>query len=275
MKYLFVIIILLFAIYSFAQPTDSLIIKGNDAMYNKDNKLAAKYFDEYLKKNPDDKIVLVSLGAAYINLKNYSEAYLCFDKAVKLDSTYARAFSSRGACLLLFNEFDKAKQDLLWALTLDPEDVLTHNSLATLFAYQGDSTTAYEYYDKAISIDPKYLDTYWNRGAYYFNKDNYGKAFEDVNKAIEINPNIAKSFYFRGTLYKYTNQFEKSLEDYNTALKLEPDNGEAYVRRGILFLAMEQYQKAIDDLEYGYNLEPSLKEQTDKYYKEALQKNKK
>ena len=146
MKYLVNLFVIVFVICTnvYSQSADSLLIdKGNDAMSMKDYNKALNYYREYLDKHPQDTRIIVSLGAAYVNQKNYAAALECFDKAIELDSNYARALSSRGACLILFKEYTQAGKDLRKALLLDPEDMMTYNSLATLYAYQGDTASAF------------------------------------------------------------------------------------------------------------------------------------
>jgi tetratricopeptide (TPR) repeat protein len=89
---------------------------------------------------------------------NFELAIFDFDKAVKINSGYDRAYNNRGSSYYAIGNVEQAILD----------------------------------YNKAIDINPNNPESLHNRALAFFSKRNYDKAWEDVHKAkmlgIEVDP---------------------------------------------------------------------------------------
>jgi Tfp pilus assembly protein PilF len=221
---------------------------------------------------PDSAYGYSALGTAFPLNQQADTAIYYYNIAISKDSSYYRAYSSRGTAYLLKEIPDKAEADYKKALKLKFNDLSTMISLASLRASLNDINGAMDYFRQAEDIDAKYIDIYWNRGALNLSLNRFYDALKDVNKAISLEPNNPKGFFFRGTVERYLKKYDEAMKDYNEALRLNPLEGEAYVRRGILYGDMGEYKKAIDDMDKGYKLRPDLIEPTKTFYDEAKSK---
>ncbi len=128
----------------------------------------------------------------------YEEAIAEFTKAIELDPSYARAYSSRGGAYFSKGEYDKAIADYTKAIELDPK-----LAVAYYFYFRG---LAYYYkgeYDKAIADSTK--------------------AIADCTKAIELDPNCAEAYYARGLCYKEQGKKAEAIADFLMVISLTDD----------------------------------------------------
>jgi len=88
--------------------------KGLDYIADYDYKQACNYFKKALELEPDNSIILNSLGLCKMRLYNYDEASTFFRKAIKSDSSYYVAYGNLG--LNLF--YDKKYKDAIEILKL-------------------------------------------------------------------------------------------------------------------------------------------------------------
>ena len=103
----------------------------------------------------------------------YDRAIVDYDKAIRLDPKYTRAYYSRGRAYRLKGEYDRAIAD----------------------------------YDKDIRLDPENAKVYYySRGYAYSEKGEYDRAIVDYDKAIRLDPENAKVYYYSSRGYAYSAQ---------------------------------------------------------------------
>ena len=126
---------------------------------------------------------------AFLNLKNYQQAFADGEKAVKIDPNSSSAYNCRGMAYHHLKNSSKALVDL----------------------------------DKAIELDPKVGAFYINRASVYF----YGlkkntQAIDDLTKAIEIDPYDIRAYQLRGTILQMIGKLDKAKEDSDKVKELSP-----------------------------------------------------
>ena len=99
-------------------------------------------------------------GAAFMTKGDYNQAIACFDKALRIEPSFAEAYCSRGTAY-----YEKGKCD-----------------------------AAISDFSKAIEINADFAQAYYNRAAAYFDKIEYDKALQDVQKAQSLGRNVSPEF---------------------------------------------------------------------------------
>src|SRR5262245_48818119 len=149
---------------------------------------AALELNRALRHEPANLQILIELGIAYGELKEWQEAIRLHTKAVQLAPTSARAHYNLGVTL------DRSKPGTGWgseeyrkALQLNPKDV---NSLVNLAVNLGDqeSAEARKLIEKALQLNPKNAEAHFNLGLLQRNAREQKNAVASFERAIELNP---------------------------------------------------------------------------------------
>lgn len=153
----------------------------------------------------------------------------------------ARPFIQLGQKYMEMGKLEIAKENLLKALTYDPQSVDAHTVLATLYDRVGDHQAAEENFRIAAELAPKAGGANSNYGLYLCK---LGK-FAESRKYFDIA--LADGFYNdRGTVYTNAGTcqllgkgpLDQAESDFRHALEINPDNSQALFQ-----LASVLYQK--------------------------------
>jgi len=175
---------------------------------------AIDYYEAALTKAPSNVILLNKVGMSQLLLRRYKEARKNFERAIKLDKTYANAYANMGV----------------------------------VYYQQGNYGKSIHYYDKAIEIDRQAAVFYNNRAASLFVKKQFEKATEDYNKALQLDPDILeRAGRGAGVQAKLPSPADIARYDYVIA-KLFARNGSADRSLHFLKKAMEEGYPHIKDV---------------------------
>ena len=172
----------------------------------------------------DDPEVYNIKGLIYFALKEYAEAEKSYKEAIEIKSDYSearynlcglyltlaqwdkaidecskagsdvryrsrdKAFTSLGVAYFRKGDFDKAKENYLKSLEINPALVYTHNELGKLYMSTGNEEEAIEEFRKAINGYNMYDEAYYNLGLAYLKIGKTDNACASFKKVTEISP---------------------------------------------------------------------------------------
>ena len=173
-------------------------------------------FTKVISLKPSLNILCVSynyIGLAKTDLKDYQGAIQAYNKAIELDSTFAKAYNNRALV--------KSKLD--------------------------DSEGAIKDYDKAIKLDSLWAAVYCNRALEKNENEDYKGALTDFNKAIELDSSDAVNFAGRGLTKDNLKDYKGAIQDYDKAIQLDSTYTTAYSNRGSVKIELNQKNEACKD----------------------------
>lgn len=221
----------------------------------------------------------------YYNLitfkQNNEEAFVNFDKAIKLD-TSGCAFLYQKRALLKFNleDYSGAIADLDLSLSLkdncqflfsdekEGSAVLgeTSNSHSFTYSFRGSLKYLLEDFigsiadcNQAIKLDSKNSSAFTNRGDAKMKLGDLRGAILDYSEAIELEKNNAPhyySFYQRAHAKDKLGDFRGAIFDYSKALAISPNNANGYYYRANVKSKLQDYVGAIDDYTKAIKIKP-------------------
>jgi tetratricopeptide (TPR) repeat protein len=121
-----------------------LYADGMYAFVNENYESSIDMFTRAAELNPDNKLVFVSKGAAYLKLDRAEEALQEINHAIEIDENYAKAYHLRGLVNEKMGNDTEALNDFTHAIELDPEYGAAYNSRATLHTKMGNEDLAME-----------------------------------------------------------------------------------------------------------------------------------
>jgi len=128
----------------------------------------------------------------------------------------------------LFEDYDGAKQALLWAIDLEPKSYLANGNLAHLyFRHYNDFAKAEEFFLKAIESDSVQVATYYydlHEIYRYFYKQDTGLAEDILKQGIEKYPKEIDLMFSLARYYEDMNRKDEAKEYYIKILEINPDS---------------------------------------------------
>lgn len=160
--------------------------------------LAIADYRASLAIKPKSALTLDNLGVAFLSKQMNDSAFICFNKALAVDSNFNPSYRNRGYTYMMFGDYKKALDDFTKFFTYVQDNPEIYNFAGTCYRQLGNPQESVKFITKAISIEQR-AEFYVNRGNSYklFNKEaakndvitakNKGYAVpEDLIKAVGL-----------------------------------------------------------------------------------------
>ena len=115
-----------------------------------------------IEEDPTHKLALAARGAAHLKQDDPAAAVADFDRAVEIDSEYARAYHLRGLARNRLQEDEAALEDFNRAIDIDPQYGAAYYSRATLRVKMGEDDGAAEDMEMVAHLTHANIETFAN-----------------------------------------------------------------------------------------------------------------
>lgn len=178
-------------------------------------------FDGFVRQNTHDILYDIPdykgiADRAYLR-RDYPEAIINYDSAIRLDPDNSNLYISRGRMKREIKQYAEAITD----------------------------------FSKSISLNPKISYSYYWRGLTNFTLEQYEESIADYNTAISFFPDDPLFHYQRGISKYHLAEYTDAIDDFDTAIRISPKISYYYYWRGITKKKSGESNKAKTDLELG------------------------
>jgi tetratricopeptide (TPR) repeat protein len=184
--------------------------------------------EQHLQTQENQALLWLEIGDLYFADKNYAEALLSFDQALKIKPQIYKAWYYRGNALVRLGRFEEA--------------IIS--------------------YDQALKFNPDDEQSWFNRGLAL---GSFGKIQEEIlsyDQALKIEPYFHKAWYNRGVALGALGNIEEEIISYNEALKIEPNYPQAWYNKSCAYTLQSKTQLALESLEKAISLDEQYREMT-------------
>jgi tetratricopeptide (TPR) repeat protein len=218
------------------------------------------------EKHPKTAKAYNSLGAIYLQKKDYDNAIFNFEKALAIKYKLlgekhpetATSYNNIGIVYSRKGDYDNAIKYYQKSLNIKidifgethREIAVLYNNIGSLYNLTGDYEQAIHYFDKALSINLKALgethpdsaDSYFNLGKTYYQNGNYEKALKMLNRSLAGKMRAADK---NGNTYNYLSLVCIALGKWKQALNYAHDSFQCEERHqnGLNYLCMALFLK--------------------------------
>lgn len=153
-------------------------------------------------------------GISKFEEKEYLEAIVSFNEAIKIDPDAHQAYYMRGNIKQKFADVHGAMKD----------------------------------YNKAIEAKSDFSEAFFERGNIKYLLQDYYGAINDYTKTIELNENNLDAYYKRGQAKQQLEAYQDAINDCTKIIEKDKDNVDAYYLRGVLRIEYGQLSEGCLDL---------------------------
>ncbi len=139
---------------------------------------------------------------------------------------------------------------------MDKDSHLYYNELAKKAISSNDFKKAKEYLIKALSLNPSSFEALFNLAAISFLEREYKEAIKLFEKALRLKPSSSEVYYNIALIYQEINEFKKAEKYYKQALKLNPNDVNILYNLSFIYLTKGDYKKGFEYYRFRYH--PSL-----------------
>ena len=216
---------------------------------------AITYCNETLNVNPDDYSILMIRAKSNLKLKNYSEAIRDFSSCIKIDGNF-ESYYYRSRTFLETNNLEESSNDLIKALSYDPENVPALFDYAYVETLLEDFEAALNTYEKVVSIDSLNSNAYVNIGNLQGRIGNSEAAIKSFSKAIKINPNDVLAHFNRATEKLIINDKHSAIEDLSFCVSIDSTNINTYFLLAETMIEIKDYKNAVEKINTIIQFDP-------------------
>jgi Tfp pilus assembly protein PilF len=284
-----IVLILLVILFGTSVATAQSDLQTGKEIFEKKNYYGAKkFFNDYLKNDPENAEAYYYLGRIAMEEDDLELATDHFDKATDLDDARSEYFTWQGiAYVQLLSTVDFMKQgmyapralnSLEKAVNLDPNNIDARMWLGGYYAQApvfagGSKDKTREQYTSIMLIDPSFVPAYVNYGIALLGFEEYDEAYTNFEHALELDPENYTSYLFIGKLSaesgKYSTQGELALKKFIDLAPAAFDDSkdEAWWYLGTIYLQENQAEDARAAYEKAIALDPEKED-----YQKSLKK---
>ena len=208
-------------------------------------------------------------ASMYFDRKQYNEAIVEYETALKLDPQYVDALVECADAYYMIGDYKDAKYLLIQAVRIDPKNAKAHNNLGLLYKMEGNIADGQKEIMEASILDKKYLvniaanvkfsiveetdwvndptlqgDTFDNLGAKLQEQEEYSEAIPLHEKAVVLGTTYPAITYNNlGNAFCKLGKYEKALYYFDKALAIDPNYARAKNNKEITVQKMEMITK--------------------------------
>ena len=218
---------------------------------------------EFALKYPD-RWIWHKAALAFINIKNYNEATLCFEKAILLGNDVESRLQLSVMQYSLQNKNKVAIYNLNKLITtISKRKYISPSALSLVYAH----LSMANFKDK--NIEDASVSAIYSAETGNDNKQFYASLVSEYKKLnalyvlegslkylIKEEPDYMLPYSIYGEIYRNLKKYEDSIEMYNKALALDNTKDDLFADRAITFYKNLDYTNALNDFESALKIRP-------------------
>jgi tetratricopeptide (TPR) repeat protein len=187
------------------------------------------------------------LGLIDTKLKNYAQASIFFDSALRLEPREPNYLLNLGILKEHLIDTAGALADYQQALKIDPGYGLALHNIAVIKRARGEQNESESLLNDAIAKSPNLPYPYAARAYYRFHQKNLSGAVEDYTKVLELNKEDEESWMYLGMVKEKLKSYDEAFTAYTQAITIKNDFARAWLARGTLLTKLNRVAEAAED----------------------------
>ncbi|MBI4653978.1 MAG: tetratricopeptide repeat protein [Nitrospirae bacterium] len=208
------------------------------------------------------------LGISYLAEQRLNDAFIEFQKAIKLDPEDKNSMNALGLVSTEFEKYDEAISYYKRAIAIDPNYSEAMNNLGITYTKMENWDEAINYFRMALE-NPIYITpdvAYSNMGYAFYKIGDYINARNAIKNALLRGPDNPQAIYILGLVHVKLGKDDAAIEEFKKVIAIAPDYIEAHWELANAYHRVGNKEKAVEYFRVVFG-----KSKDDKKRKEALQ----
>jgi tetratricopeptide (TPR) repeat protein len=235
-----------------AVELNNYLAEAQAALDKKDYETAAKNFQAYLDKKPDDAAVHFQLGYSFTALQKLDDAKVQYQKAIELNPKMSEAYLNLGLTLL-DSDPAGAIAPLQKAVDLLPNNGRAKFALGAAYERAGKVPEAIAQYQEAEKIDPKDFDTHFALGHLLLGAKRPAEAEAEFRAALAIQNDSSPARLGVAQSLVAEKKPEEAAAIIDAYLEKVPGDRQTRFQRASLLFDAGKYDECIAELDRAAN----------------------
>ncbi|MBT8763605.1 tetratricopeptide repeat protein [Desulfohalobiaceae bacterium Ax17] len=218
------------SLFYFNEIDDELLKNAMNDITKGNYDHAIESLNEIIDVEKKDAQYYFDLGNSYLLEEKFTKAIIAFNKALKINNLFIKAYKGLAEAYKGKNNikkykyylskcaeeyakrdnFEEVKKLFIEILKVDPYSPNPYNNLGINLRKKGQYNLAIDAYRKALALDPKDENIYFNMAKAYFFMKQYADAKKFTLKALNLNPNFAVAETLLKNLNKKLKKYAQS-----------------------------------------------------------------
>jgi Flp pilus assembly protein TadD len=208
------------------------------------------------KEAPSQAKFYAALGSSYANSGKYPEAATWFDQSLKRNPEDRLVIEQAAEALIASGQLTRAQNLIETVVDKPPLDAGLLANLGNVFARQGRIEQAEEALHKALAVNPELSQAYNLLGQVEERKGNATEAERSYRQAVRYRPDLAEARNNLANLLVAEEHFDEAAFEFRQAIAAAPDFAEARHSHGLFLIITKQYSDAEAELRKSVALDP-------------------
>jgi Flp pilus assembly protein TadD len=235
-------------------PTEAKFYAAVGSAYAKSGKYAeaARWFDQSLKRNPEDRLVIEQAAEVLLASGQLTKAQSVLEAIVNKPPLDASLLANLGNVSARQGKIEKGEDALHKAIAVDPELAQAYNLLGLVEERKGNGNEAERLYREAIRYRPDLAEARNNLANLLVAAERYDEAGFEFQQAIAAAPDFAEARHSHGLFLVITKSYADAEAELRKAVELDPraaifhgDLADVLAQKGDDVEAKAQYMAAL------------------------------
>ncbi len=241
--------------------TTVLLLWGEINYLSNQTRLSKNAWERCIQIDQQNVECRLKLAELYNIVQEYNKSQKLVDEVIDIDNNNAVAFFIKGMNIRdMKGDTTTALQYFQRAIDLDNYYLAALDMMAVMLSAQGDSLSLL-YFNRILEIDPNNYPTYYNRGMFHLKKQNWNESIQDFTICTQLKKSDIESLFNLGYIHLQLRNFDIARDYFGQALDIQPINHRAYYGRGYAWEMLGDVTNAEKDyreaLRYNPQHEPS------------------
>jgi tetratricopeptide (TPR) repeat protein len=237
--------------------TDALVEQATTLLFYRQYEEAVLIYEQAIRLDPRLAVAYARMADALVKLERFEEAVLAYEQAMHHNYRLGDIYTSRADALMKLERFEEAVVAFDRAAVINPHDPPIYNNKGYALCHLARFEEALAAFEQTLLLDPTHVVACISKGNVLIRLGRYKEAVEAFDHALRLYPHFAETHNNKGHALDRLKRYEEAMQSYNRAIELDPDNPITYNNKGYTLHSLKRYEEAVQAFDEALSLDPS------------------